>query len=436
MNSGIKLWNKAKKLIPGGNQLLSKRSEMFLPNQWPSYYKKAKGVEVWDLDNQRYIDMSIMGIGACVLGYANVEVNNAVKKAIDSGNMCTLNCYEEVELVEKLIVLHPWAGMARFARTGGEACAIAVRIARAASQKNKVAFCGYHGWHDWYISSNLSDSKNLDGQLLPGLEPKGVPRSLHNTAIPFTYGKIEELKTIVQRNPNEIGVIIMEVQRNQNVDIEFLKAVRKITDQIKAVLIFDEVSSGFRLRSGGLHMLYGIEPDMVVLGKALGNGYPISAVIGRKNIMESAQSTFISSTYWTERIGFAAALEVIHQFENNKVAEHLIEVGSYTIKGLKKIIESNHLNIQVEGLASVPHMIIKENNPLVIKTIFTQEMLKKGFLASDLIYFSLAHTKKVVDDYLEEADVVFSKISIAIKEGTLESLLDGPVCHSGFTRLT
>src|SRR3989338_1096085 len=154
MNSGSVLWNKAKKLIPGGNQLLSKRSEMFLPDQWPSYYKKAQGIEVWDLDDYHYFDMSIMGMGACVLGYAHPSVNEAVKKAVEMGSMCTLNCYEEVELAEKLIELHPWSQMVRFARTGGEACAIAVRIARAASQRDKIAFCGYHGWHDWYLSSN------------------------------------------------------------------------------------------------------------------------------------------------------------------------------------------------------------------------------------------------------------------------------------------
>ena len=178
LGNGQKLWKRAKQIIPGGNMLLSKRAEMFLPNQWPAYFSKAKGCKVWDLDGNEYIDMSIMGIGTNTLGYGHPEVDEAVLRIVNAGNMSTLNCPEEVYLAEKLIELHPWADMARFARSGGEANAIAIRIARAASGKDKVAICGYHGWHDWYLSANLGDDTNLDGHLLPGLEPKGVPLNL------------------------------------------------------------------------------------------------------------------------------------------------------------------------------------------------------------------------------------------------------------------
>ncbi|MBZ0305533.1 MAG: aminotransferase class III-fold pyridoxal phosphate-dependent enzyme, partial [Anaerolineae bacterium] len=173
MGTGQKLWKRAKQIIPGGNMLLSKRAEMFLPELWPAYFSKAKGCKVWDLDGNEYIDMSIMGIGTNILGYGHQDVDDAVRKTIDAGNMSTLNCPEEVYLAEKLIELHPWADMVRLARSGGEANAIAIRIARAASGKDKVAICGYHGWHDWYLSANLGDDKNLAGHLLPGLEPKG-----------------------------------------------------------------------------------------------------------------------------------------------------------------------------------------------------------------------------------------------------------------------
>ena len=165
IEKGIKLWNKAKKIIPGGTQLLSKRSEQFLPEQWPSYFKKAKGVEIWDLDGNKFIDMSLMGVGACILGYADDDVNDSVKKIIDKGTMTTLNCPEEVELAELLLHLHPWADMVRYAKTGGEAMAIAVRIARAYTRKDTIAFCGYHGWHDWYLSANLADDKNKPTQI-------------------------------------------------------------------------------------------------------------------------------------------------------------------------------------------------------------------------------------------------------------------------------
>lgn len=430
------LYKKAKRLIPGGTQLLSKRPEMFLPDGWPSYYKKAKGVEVWDLEDNHYIDMSIMGIGTCVLGYANSEVNKAVENAVANGNMCTLNAFEEVELAEKLVELHPWSEMVRFAKTGGEACAIAVRIARAFSGREKIAFCGYHGWHDWYLSANLADSANLDNQLLPGLDAAGVPRVLKGTAMPFCYGDIEGLERIVKDNKGEIGVIITEVQRHKEIDVDFLKKVRDIAAKIEAVFIFDETSSGFRVSVGGMHMLYDVHPDLLILGKAIGNGYPITAVLGRRNIMQAAQKTFISSSYWTERIGFAAALETINQFEKNNVIKHITEIGNYLSEGLRRIFLSNRLDIEVVGIPPAPIIVIKEKSPLVIKTIFTQEMLKKGFLASNVIYISYAHTKEIINQYLDAAGQVFGEIADALKTDTLEEMLEGPVCHSGFKRLS
>ena len=245
INKGVSLWKEAKKIIPGGNQLLSKRSEKFLPDLWPAYYSKAKGCEVWDLEGNHYYDFAQMGVGACVLGYADNDINRAVKKAIDHGSMCTLNCSEEVELAQILISIHPWAKMVRFARTGGEACSIAVRIARAYTKKSKIAFCGYHGWHDWYLASNLGKSTNLDGQLLPGLDPVGVPRELKETALPFNYNHLEELEALVKKYGNKIGVIIMEPQRGSNPKKGFLEGVRRIANGIGAVLIFDEVISGF-----------------------------------------------------------------------------------------------------------------------------------------------------------------------------------------------
>ena len=435
ISQGVALWHKAKTLIPGGNQLLSKRSEMFLPDQWPSYYKKAKGVEIWDLDNRHYFDLSIMGIGTCVLGYANPGVNRAVKKALNAGSMSTLNCYEEVQLAEKLIELHPWAQMVRFARTGGEADAIAVRIARAASGKDKVLFCGYHGWTDWYLSSNLADSQNLDGQLLPGLEPRGIPRSLKGTSFPFPYGNIEKFKQLVSDHQGEVGVVIMEVQRSHEIDLKFLKEIRETVTKIGAVLVFDEVTSGFRLRTGGMHMLHGVHPDIVVLGKAMGNGHPIAAVVGRKNVMEAAQGSFISSTYWTERIGLVAALEVIRQYETRKVPKIICEKGKLTAQELQKIFDRHQLKISMGGLVTNPAMVIQEEKALVIKTLFTQEMLKKGYLAGPLVFMSPCHTEKILKTYFQQVDETFARIAQWKSQGVLEEKLEGPVCHSGFKRL-
>ncbi|OGC36738.1 aminotransferase class III [candidate division WOR-1 bacterium RIFOXYB2_FULL_48_7] len=436
MGKSQDLYKKAKTIIPGGTQLLSKRPEMFLPEQWPAYYKKAKGITVWDLDGNKYIDMGIMAIGASSLGYANPEVSKAVKIAINQGCISSLNSYEEVLLAEKLIALHPHMEMVRFARTGGEADSVAVRIARAASGKSKVAVCGYHGWHDWYLATNISDSDNLNDILLPGLSPVGLPIELKGTTLPFHYGKIAELEAIVKEEGDKIGVIVVEVQRGKQADVDFLKKVREIANRIKAVLIFDEVSSSFRLAIGALYKLYNLEPDIVVIGKALGNGHPIAAILGKRNVMEAAQKSFISSSYWTERVGFVAALKTIEQFEKHNVVEYLKDLGQHMDAGLNNIFKDLDLAIENVGMIPVPVLAIHEENPLMIKTVYTQEMLKKGYLATNLTYLSFAHTHQIIDKYLQVAHKVFKEIKRAIMNRTLSDQLDGPVCHSGFQRLT
>ena len=193
-SSGVKLYREAKGLIPGGTQLVSKCPEMFAPEVWPAYFSKAKGCRVWDLDGREFIDMSIMSVGACILGYADDEVDDAVCEAIRKGVNSSLNCPEEVALAKALIELHPWFGMARFCRSGGEAMSMAIRIARAHAKRDVVLFSGYHGWTDWYLAANLADERGLDGQLMPGLEPNGVPRGLAGTAIPFDANSIESLR--------------------------------------------------------------------------------------------------------------------------------------------------------------------------------------------------------------------------------------------------
>lgn len=436
MSKGQELWQKAKKIIPGGNQLLSKRCERFLPDFWPAYYSKAKGCEVWDIDGNHYYDFAQMGVGACVLGYCDDDVDAAVIKAVQKGSMCTLNCPEEVELAAKLINLHPWSEMARFARTGGEACAIAVRIARAASGKSKVAFCGYHGWHDWYLSANLGDSSNLDGQLLPGLEPLGVARELRGTSLPFNYNKLNELETMIDKYPNEIGVIIMEPERGTSPIPGFLEGVRAIATKIGAVLIFDEVTSGFRMNHGGIHLLRGVNPDIAVFGKALGNGYPISAIIGKRSVMEHAQSSFISSTFWTERIGFAAALATIKKMEEHNIQQNLIDYGTLINNGWIESAKKHALKIRISGIPPLTHIAFEDEDPLSIQTLYTQEMLQRGFLLGASVYATYSYTDKIIDHFINNTNAVFEIIKKATNHGNVETFLKGPVMSAGFKRLT
>ena len=433
MGTGQKLWKRAKQVIPGGNMLLSKRAEMFLPDQWPAYFSKAKGCKVWDLDGKEYIDMSIMGIGTNTLGYGHPEVDAAVHQAVDAGNMSTLNCPEEVHLAEKLIELHPWADMVRLARSGGEANAIAVRIARAATGKDKVAICGYHGWHDWYLSANLGDDKNLDGHLLPGLEPNGVPRNLKGSVFPFNYNKFAELEELV--NIHDIGVIKMEVVRNHEPEDNFLHKVRKLATARNIVLIFDECTSGFRETFGGLHKKYGVEPDMAMFGKALGNGYGITAIIGKRAVMEAAQTTFISSTFWTERIGPTAALATLKVMEQIKSWDQITETGLNIRQGWQQLANKHKIKIDQWGLPALTGFTFQSPNALAYKTLVTQEMMAKGYLASNSVYACIDHTPEVVTEFLANLDPIFAMINECEEGRDVMSLLKGPVCHGGFKRL-
>jgi len=433
---GQRLYERARTLIPGGTQLLSKRPEMFLPEQWPSYYSRARGVEVWDLDGNRYVDMSYNGIGACLLGAADPDVDEAVKKAIDAGSMSTLNCPEEVELTELLCELHPWAEMVRYCRSGGEAMVVAVRIARARTRRDKVAFCGYHGWHDWYLAANLKEPDALGGHLLAGLDPTGVPRGLIGTALPFRYNQIDDLEAIVSMHGNELAAIIMEPIRDHEPEPGFLKRVREIAIEIGAVLIFDEITAGFRLNTGGAHLLYEVVPDIAVFAKGMSNGYPMAAIIGTADVMQAAQGTFISSTYWTERIGPTAALATIRKHQRYKVHEHLIRMGELVQKGWKDLAERVGLQIEVGGIYPLSHFSFTVENAQAAHTLFTQLMLERGFLATKGFYASYAHQEEHVEKYMTAAEEAFNIIDDTLKKEAFADMLKGPVAHQGFQRLT
>jgi glutamate-1-semialdehyde 2,1-aminomutase len=433
MNSGQKLWKRAQHVIPGGNMLLSKRPDQFLPEHWPAYFSKARGCTVWDLDDNALTDMSIMGIGTNTLGYGHPEVDAAVAKTVHDGNMSTLNCPEEVYLAERLVAMHPWADMARFARTGGEANAIAIRIARAATGKSKVAICGYHGWHDWYLAANLGTENTLAGHLLPGLEPKGVPENLRGSVLTFNYNRLDELEALI--STHELGAIMMEVSRNFGPEDDFLQKVRNLATKHGIVLMFDECTSGFRQTFGGLHKMYGVEPDMAMFGKALGNGYAITAVLGKRSVMEAAQNTFISSTFWTERIGPTAALATLDVMEQTKSWEIITKMGAYITEQWQSIAESTGVVIKTSGLPALTSFSVDSKFALEYKTLITQEMLKKSYLAGTSVYVATVHTKEIVDRFFTELEPVFSLIKECEDGRDVKSLLDGPTCSSGFKRL-
>ena len=430
--SGVALYAQAKSLIPGGTQLLSKRPEMFAPDVWPSYYSKAKGCRVWDLDGREFIDMSIMAVGACILGYADDEIDDAVIAAIRKGVNSSLNCPEEVELAQALLALHPWFGMVRYARSGGEAMAVAVRIARAYTRRDTVLFSGYHGWNDWYLAANLADGAGLDGQLMPGLEPNGVPRGLAGTALPFDANSIESLRAKVKGQEGKIAAIVIEPARGENAPAGYLLALRELASEIGAVLLFDEITSGFRMCAGGIHRNYGVQPDMAVFAKSMANGYAMSVVMGTDKVMQAAQSTFISSTNWTDRVGPAAALATLRKYQREQAHVHLIARGNQ-VKDIWQSCATRHgLTISISGLPTLAAFAFQYPNAVELNTRFTIEMLREGYLGFRQFKPSLAHTEAVLAGYAEAVDRVFTTLA----QDPQCKALDTPRHHAGFQRLT
>ncbi len=430
------LYCRAKEIIPGGSQLLSKRPEIFAPGQWPGYFSRASGCEVWDLDGNHYYDFSTNNVGATLLGYANPEVNRAVQAVIDSGTMSSLNPPEEVDLAERLLAIHPWAEQARFARTGGEAMAVAVRIARATTGLSKVAVAGYHGWHDWYLAANLGDSNALKGQLLPGLAPEGVPEELRGTTVPFVHNDIDAFDKVIAGHGNELAAIVMETCRHNAPRTGYLEYVKSQAEKHGILLIFDEITIGWRLIFGGAHLLYGVNPDIAVFSKSLGNGFPIAAIVGTRNAMTAANSTFVSSSYWTDRTGPAAALSTLEEMRKHNVSGHVAGIGKSVMEILRREIAENAFPASVsDGFPCFVRLVFSGEKGNVMRTLYTQLMLKEGFLAGSAFYPTLAHTPELAAKFAEACRKVFPELKRMLKTGRPEDFLNGPEAHTGFKRL-
>ena len=414
---------------------MSKRPDRYAPDIWPTYFSKSKGVNIWDLDGNKFIDMAQMGIGSAILGYGNEELNAAVSDAIAGGVSTTLNAPEEVYLAERLLDLNPFAGGVKFARTGGEAMSMAVRIARACSGRDKVAFSGYHGWCDWYLAANLNGEGSLSEHLLPGLEPKGVPKGLRKTTIPFRYNDVNDFRRLINAN-SDVGVIVVEGARYDFPTQAFLNEIQTVAKEKDIIIIVDEITSGWRMTDGGVYKLNGFNPDIVVYGKAMGGGFAIAALVGRHDVMSEAQNTFISSTFWTERVGFAAALKTIEILTRDKVWDLLISLGTRLGDGWLQLARQYNIRLQVtdfKPLITMKFSYGEKNNALV--TLFTQEMLKKGYLAGASVYLSAAHSENIIDCYLERVDEVFALLAEAIRTDTILDKLQTGVRQDAFKRL-
>ncbi|MGA0391834.1 MAG: aminotransferase class III-fold pyridoxal phosphate-dependent enzyme [bacterium] len=424
----------AKTMIPGGTQLLSKKPELMAPNYWPAYYTQATGCEIIDEGGNRFLDMASNAVLSCLLGYADPDVNNAVLRRVQLGSMSSLSNYDEVRLAERLLEIHPWAQMVRYARTGGEAMTMAVRIARAVTGRDKVAICGYHGWHDWYLAVNLEDGPNgLQDHLLPGLDPLGVPAGLKGTALPFRYNQLAELEEIFAHH--QLAAVVMETTRGVEPENQFLEKVRQLATQHGTKLIFDEISIGWRLCLGGAHLKYHVTPDLAVFAKALSNGYPMGAVIGQTAEMKFFERTFISSAYWSESIGPTAALAAVEKMMSLDVPAHLQRIGGCFMKRWLELGQSCQLPTFFKGRPELVQLGFEHEQANRIMTLFTRLMLQQGIMAGSSFNPTFAHQDRHLDHYFEKAEICFDQINQQLKSGQFYDQEAFETKHTGFARL-
>lgn len=432
--NGYDLFQYAQKIIPGGSQLFGKRADLYAPGLWPSYYSNASGCTVTDLGGQEYYDFTMVGTGTSVLGYANADINTKIVEAISVGTICTLNNTEEVELAEFLLDLHPGMEMVRYARSGGEILSIAIRTARAYTGNDKVAICGYHGWHDWYLSTNLNHQNNLDDHLLPNLIPNGVPRAMMGLTEPFDFNDPENLNAVLQADKGNFAAVVLEPFRDNGPADGYLEAIREICDVHGVVLIFDEVTSGFRETLGGMYTRTNVKPDLVTFGKALSNGIPMAALVGNRKTMSAFTSTFVSSTYWGDKTGPAAALATISFMKRHNTAQIIHTKGLALRQILENAAAVSKLDITISGMPSLISFKLHVPDWPAALTFIIQEMLEKGFLANDRVYANLAHTEEIMKLFSESLEQVFTALAGHLKKDNLSNVLKGRVKDMGFNK--
>ncbi len=432
---GTDLWKRAKASISCGTGLMSKRAEMFDPVSWPSYFSRCSGCQVWDSSGRRFTDFA-GGVGAILLGYADPDVTSAVRRRLDLGTYCTLVSPDEPELAGLLLELHPWARRVRFARGGGEALAMAVRIARAATGRSGVAFCGYHGWQDWYLAANLANESRRDGQLLPGLTPLGVPRELHGTSVPFQYNDIASLEDALRRLDGRLAAVVMEPLRSQWPADGFFEEAAARCRAAGAVFVVDEVTSGWRFGFPGASSRLGVEPDIAVYAKAMSNGFPCAAVIGHADVMDAANRSFISSSYWTDGVGPAAALAAIRKIRADHVQADVWKLGVVLQTGLQQLSSAYPcLNLRVGGMPAAPSLTFDlGRESAAARALMIRKMLSRGYLMSGQLYVMQAHDALRVDAMLSELNDVLDGISDSLQSEGLAPDERSPE-PAGFARL-
>jgi len=436
IDRSIALTKRAEAVIPGVAQVISRRPRRAASGVSPAFAERAKGCRIWDVDGNEYIDWT-SAVGPIILGYADDVVDGAVKEQISKGSIYSILHESEVELAEELVRIIPSAEMVRFAKGGGEACTVAVRIARGVTRRDKVLFSGYHGWHDWYLAANLSPN-SLDNHLFPGIEPIGVPRALEGTAIPFEYDNLNMLEDLLKANDGEVACIIMEPMRSEIPSEGYLQGVRELATKHGVALIFDEVSSGFRIALGGVQEYSGVTPDMSVFAKAISNGYPMGAVVGSREFMAPAEQMFISSAYWDDAVGVAAALATLKELQRRNAVEYISRIGEQFKERINRAAADAGLDAEAYGIAAHPGIRFNLEDSAkqkLVQTLFVQENAKQGIILSAGPFFNCSHDDEALELTENAVRESFSVIRQGLESDGLEDLLESPIQQDLFRRM-
>ena len=430
------LYKRAGELIPGWTQLISRRADQFARGVSPIYAQRAKGSHFIDVDENEYIDW-VNAVGAIILGHADEVVDSAVKEQIDRGSLYTLNSPLEIELAEELCKTIPSAQMVRYTKGGGEACSVAARIARGTTGRDKILICGYHGWHDWYQAANYGVDPESGEYPFAGIEPTGVPRALAGSVIPFTYGDLAMLETLLKEHSGEVAAIMMEPARSELPPAGYLEGVQALAQEHGVILIFDEVSCGWRQAIGGIQSIVGVTPDMTVVAKAMSNGYPMGAVVGSGAVMEPAARMFISSSYWSDNIGLVASLTTIRELKRRDSETRLHETGEKLRAALNAAIAESGLSGTCAGLSANPYVALDlpaDVDSRKVSTLFVQEMARRGVHTYMSFKATLAHTDADIAHTASAAADAFKTIKMGLDRDKLDTLLVADVKKEPFRR--
>ena len=437
VRNSMQLYDRAKQLIAGRTHLFGRRAEMQAYGVSPIYSDRQVAGHFWDVDGHEYIDFNL-GAGAVLLGHAYPAVVRAVQEQAERGTGLSINHPLEIETAELLSAIVPCAEMVRFCKGGGEADMVAVRIARAATGRDKVAFCGYHGWHDWYLAANLVSESTLERHLLPGISSRGVPKELEDTVFPFEFNNLESLQRVLDDHRGEVACVIMEAARSYLPQPGFLEGVRRLTQDHDTVLIFDEVVTGFRTARGGAQEYFGVVPDVATFAKCISNGFALGAVVGKREVMEVAVDSFISSVYWAEATGLAAGLATMKEYLARDVCTAVQGFGQSFMEGCRKLIDQLGVPARIVGLPSFPALTFQETQPQrldAIVTLYMQEMAKRGLFGGPGHFFCLQHTEADLQNGLTAIGEALNVVQKALHDGDILKFLECPVRQSGFRRL-